>query len=180
MKKLFFIPLILSVLLIFSACGSKEESYELKECALTSFTAEDLDGNIIDESVFAESKVTMINIWGTYCEPCKEEIPALNELCSEYPDSDFQIIGIPVDTSHGSAVEARAFLASIGGVSYKNIKVSNSVKPLVDSVKAVPYTIFVNSDGYQIGGAYIGSKSKKEWKNTIDSVLNFVNSNSRI
>ena len=178
MKKLLLIPLILSIVLIFASCGSKEESYEIKEKVFTDFAAEDLDGNIIDESVFAESKVTLINIWGTFCEPCKEELPAFNELCKEYADEDFRIIGIPIDGNRGSAADARAFLAEIGGVDYRNIKVSKSVKPFVDSVTSVPYTVFVNSEGRQIGRAYVGSKSKKEWKKVIDGILGFVNSQS--
>ena len=180
MKKfLILIPVLLS-LLLFSACGGGGESYEIKDKVFSSFAAKDLDGNILDESVFSESKVTMINVWATYCEPCKDEIPALNEICQEYNSADFQIIGIPIDGNRGSSKDARGYLAALGGVSYKNIEVSSSVKPLIDGIGSIPYTIFLNSDGYQIGGAYMGSKSKKEWKKVIDGILNFVNSQLQI
>lgn len=179
MKKLFFLaPLLIAVAFVFSACGDAPVNYEIKACTLSTFTAEDLDGNIIDESVYGNSKITMINVWGTYCNPCKEEVPALNALCAQYADADFQIIGIPIDRSHTSAADAKEVIAELGGVSYMNIKVSPTVKPLVDSVPTLPYTIFLNSEGYQIGDAYTGAKSQKEWKSIIDGMLKFVNSQS--
>ena len=177
MKKLFFIvPLILALSMLFTACGGNE-NYEIKACTLTTFTAEDMDGNIIDESVFEGTKVTMVNLWGTYCSPCKEEVPALNELFTEYENSDFQIIGIPVDRNHDSAADAREVIAELGAT-YKNIKISNSIKSFVESAPTLPYTIFVNAEGCQIGEAYSGAKTKKEWKKIIDGMIKFVNSNS--
>ena len=174
MKKLFFLfPALLSVTMLLCACG-ESKSYDLKACALTTFTAEDFDGNVISEAVFEDSKVTMINVWATYCEPCKEEIPALSELCSEYEEGDFRIIGIPLDLNQSSTVDARKLIADFGAT-YTNIKISNSVKPLVNNIASVPYTIFINSEGLQIGGAYVGAKSKKDWKTVIDNILEFVN-----
>ena len=84
MKKFLLLILVLLSLFLFGACGSREGSYEIGDKVFSSFAAKDFDGNILDESVFADSKITMINIWATYCEPCKEEIPALNEICLEY------------------------------------------------------------------------------------------------
>lgn len=167
-----FGSLLLSLLMLICGCGERE-TYEIKECQLSSFTAETLDGKIINQSVYGNSKVTMINVWGTFCEPCKEEIPALNELDSEYPDADFQIIGIPINSSRKFDPDAVIFLRE-NGVAYTNIKVSNSVKPFLDSITSVPYTIFINAEGNQIGGAYAGSKTKKEWKKTIDAILEFL------
>ena len=172
-RSVIFVPLLLALFMLICGCG-ESETYEIRECALSSFTAQDLDGNIIDESVYAESKVTMINVWGTFCEPCKEEIPALNELNSEYPNGAFQIIGIPINSYRTTDPYAATFLQE-NGITYKNIKVSNSVKPFINSISSVPYTIFINAEGYQIGGAYAGSKTKNEWKKIIDGILDFIN-----
>ena len=48
------------------------------------FTAQDLDGNPVDESIFQGYDVTMINLWGTFCGPCLQEMPDLGELADEY------------------------------------------------------------------------------------------------
>lgn len=43
-----------------------------------SFETDDLDGNAVkSEELFSQNKITMINIWGTYCGPCIEEMPEL-------------------------------------------------------------------------------------------------------
>ena len=44
-------------------------------------------------------------------------------------------------------------------------------KAYLSKVQAVPETIFVDQKGNQIGESYVGSKSKAEWKNIIDSLL---------
>ena len=168
-------PLLLAVTMLFGACGGNE-SYEIKACTLTTFTAEDMNGNIINESVFNDTKVTMVNVWGTYCSPCKEEVPSLNELFTEYSRSEFSIIGIPVDRNHDSAADAREVIAELGAT-YTNVKISSSLKSFVDSAPTLPYTIFINSEGCQIGEAYSGAKTKKEWKKIIDGMLKFLDSN---
>ena len=49
------------------------------------FTTEDLDGNEVTESILKDKDVTMINIWGTFCPPCIEEMPELAKLSASLP-----------------------------------------------------------------------------------------------
>ena len=44
-----------------------------------------------------QGKVILVNLWATWCEPCREEMPALGELHSMFPRSDFEIIGVSID-----------------------------------------------------------------------------------
>ena len=62
------------------------------------FTTEDLDGNEVTESILKDKDVTMINIWGTFCPPCIEEMPELAKLSASLPENA-QIIGILCDVS---------------------------------------------------------------------------------
>ena len=43
------------------------------------FKGEDMEGNVVSSSVFSEAKLTMINVWATYCGPCLREMPELGE-----------------------------------------------------------------------------------------------------
>ena len=61
---------------------------------LGDFTATDLDGNHVDQSIFTGRKLTMINIWATFCGPCLGEMPTLGVLHQEYQDRGFQVVGI--------------------------------------------------------------------------------------
>lgn len=179
MKKriLSFITLLILMLAIFSftACTDKpKKDYKISDSVFSSFTAEDYDGNIIDETVFIDYKITMINVWGTFCNPCKTEAPELAELNNENIGKGIQVIGIPVDTTRNSAADAKEIIDEVNA-DYRHLKVSASIKPFVSSAEHLPYTIFVNAEGKQIGDAYSGAKSKADWKILIDKLLEFIN-----
>lgn len=65
------------------------------------FEGTDLEGNTVSQDVFTQSKLTMVNVWATYCDPCLREMPGLAELAAEYDGSEFQIIGIVSDVWEG-------------------------------------------------------------------------------
>ena len=146
---------------------------------LSSFTAEDFSGNTIDSSIFKGFKVTMINVWATYCSPCIQEMPALAALNNEY--SDFQVIGIALDTvdrnynlSHGTFNGAKLIIAQTGA-NYRHLIPNRSLNSLLSGIQSVPYTIFVNENGEQLGNSYIGSRSKESWKTIILQKLQSAN-----
>ena len=89
------ILLLLSLSLLLCGCSEKppEEPVNPGEPILSAFTATDLDGNNIDQQILSGHKLTMINIWATFCEPCIKEMPDLGELHTTYGE-DFQVIGI--------------------------------------------------------------------------------------
>lgn len=56
---------------------AEEEKYYL------TFTAKTVDGEEMTSEILADSKLTMLNIWATYCNPCLEEMPYLGEIATE-------------------------------------------------------------------------------------------------
>ena len=143
-----------------------------------SFETTDLAGNVVTADVFADHKLTMINVWATYCSPCLQEMPELGELSKEYKDKGVQIIGIPIDTLEQdgtwsqSQVANAASLASQTGADYLHILPSQDlIQAGLSDIYAVPTTFFVDSSGNVTGDTYMGSKSKKEWEKIIDQTL---------
>ena len=61
------------------------------------FTYPDKDGNEISLSDFVGS-VVYVDVWATWCGPCRAEIPFLQELEAEYSDSNVVFVGVSVDT----------------------------------------------------------------------------------
>ena len=57
------------------------------------FCTYDLNGEEITNSIFAEKELTVVNIWGTFCAPCIEEMPELEELNKKYGEQ-IQFLGI--------------------------------------------------------------------------------------
>ncbi|MGH7573494.1 MAG: TlpA family protein disulfide reductase [Gemmatimonadota bacterium] len=62
------------------------------------FALETLDGEPITlAGLEADRKAVLMNFWASWCEPCKEEIPALIALHEEYADRGFMVLGATVD-----------------------------------------------------------------------------------
>jgi thiol-disulfide isomerase/thioredoxin len=148
---------------------------------LSSFTATDLDGNQVDESIFADHKLTMINIWATFCSPCINEMPELGELNAEYAGEGFQVVGIAIDTlnSDGSVSDSQVELAreivdETDADYLHHLPSSDLIRLKLNQVTAVPETIFVDSEGNQVGTSYLGARSSSEWAEIIEVLLNEV------
>jgi thiol-disulfide isomerase/thioredoxin len=76
-------------------------------------------------------KAVLLNLWATWCGPCRQEMPALNALQKEMGGSDFEVVAVNIDT--GSDEKPKAFLAEYGidGLGYyrdSSMGVFNSLK----------------------------------------------------
>ena len=179
MKKL--IVLIAALCLLLTACGqaAPEESPEAGETAgiLSSFFTTDLEGNAVDQSIFSDYKLTMVNVWATSCGPCITEMPELGELASEYADKGMQIVGLVPDVtdSDGNLDEEQLELAreivAETGANYTHIVPGEGLYGLLSQISGVPTTLFVDSNGKQVGTAYIGAQDLDGWKAIADELL---------
>lgn len=156
-----------------------EESDRLSSLVLgeepaVEFEATDLEGNQVTSDIFGESKLTMVNVWATYCNPCLSEMPGLGELAAEYDPSEFQIIGIVSDAMEGGEPEMAdqaADLVEQTGADYPHLLLNLSLyDALLTDVTAVPTTFFINENG-EILDTVIGSMEKSAWREKIDGLL---------
>ena len=69
------------------------------------------EGQDLDTSDFA-GKTVLLNLWATWCGPCREEMPALNNLQKEMGGEDFEVVAVNIDT--GSDEKPKEFLAETG------------------------------------------------------------------
>lgn len=144
---------------------------------MSGFTAVDLEGNEVDDSIFEDYQVTMINAWGTFCGPCIKEMPELGELSEEYADEDVRIVGLVTDVLNydGSVNEEQVSIAAEiveeTGADYLHILPTGDLIGLLMQITAVPTTFFVDSEGRQVGNAYLGAKSKEDWAAILDDLL---------
>lgn len=143
-----------------------------------SMSTKDIYGNKVTSSVFSNAEVTMVNIWATFCGPCVREMPDLAALADEYDSKGLQIVGIVLDSADSSGnvdsaiVEEAKGIVKDTGADYKHLIPSTGMySAYLKKVSSVPTTVFLNSDGEQIGKAYVGSKSKSEWAKIFDEVL---------
>lgn len=65
------------------------------------FTALDMDGNPVSLADHA-GRVVLVNVWATWCEPCKVEMPAMQRMYEALSGTDFEILAVSVDARLGS------------------------------------------------------------------------------
>ena len=152
---------------------------ETKHNVFGEFESVSLDGKKVDHTVFESKKLTMVNIWGTFCGPCINEMPYLEKISKDYEAKGFQIIGIPCDvtaypdgTHNNESLTEAKHIISQTGVTYLNILPSVALnEKKLDMVYSVPETVFLDENGNQIGKSYIGSRSYDQWCDIIDGIL---------
>lgn len=144
-----------------------------------SFDTIDLNSNKVTQDIFKDKKLTMINIWGTFCGPCINEMPDLQELYIDIKDEEMNLIGIVSDIKSKDDSEnielAKKILDQKKAKFMSIIPDENLKNNLLSSVSGVPTTIFVDSKGNIVGEAIVGSRSKDEYRKEIDKVLSEMN-----
>ncbi len=153
---------------------SEDTDGDSGQSAGITFEAQDLEGNTVTEEVFAESELTMVNVWATYCNPCLSEMPELGELAGEYSSDEFQIIGIVSDVQEGADLEMTVYAATLveqTGAAYPHLLLNESLfRAMLSDVSAVPTTFFVNEKG-EVLDTVVGAMDKDSWKEKIDGLL---------
>ena len=156
----------------------QEESTSGAEEKLSSpgivFEGQDIEGNAVSSSVFSESKLTMVNVWATYCGPCLREMPGLGELAGEYDAKEFQIIGIINDVLEGAdqeQMELAKELIQQTGAAYPHLLLNKSLYfGLLSDVVAVPTTFFIDENGVVLD-TVVGALDKSTWEEKINGLL---------
>lgn len=126
----------------------------------------DLDGNPVDLSQF-KGKLVLIDFWESWCGPCLQVFPAMQDLREEYPDS-FEMLAVTVGLTEGPE-EARAF-AEEHGYDFTWLYDANGVFAELGG-SGIPFKVYVDPDGELIEiemgsrgrqGDYNSTKSKIE------------------
>lgn len=94
-------------------------------------------------------KVVLLNLWATWCVPCREEMPALDKLQTALGGKDFEVVAINIDK--GGPEKARDFLKEIG-VAGLALYTDPSGR-LFSTIRAVgmPTTLLIDREGREIG-----------------------------
>lgn len=140
---------------------------------MTKFKTLNIMGEPVDQTIFAANKVTLVNFWGTFCTPCLEELPFLAELNKQYKNRGFGVVGVIVDVKNGGSLDvdqvniAKTAILNTGADYPQLIPSQGLDEGILGLISYIPYTIFVDSKGKQIGEGMVGARSKAEWETEI-------------
>lgn len=171
-KKYTALMMALLMAAMLCACGSSSgsESEGLVD-EIPAFTSIDLEGNEVDESIFQNADVTVVNFWGTFCGPCINEMPELAEWDKELPDN-VQIIGVVTDVASKNAAEFEDAkeIVSETGVKYTNVIIGDQFGDVSRSLVGVPTTFFVDKNGKCVAEGVIGA-DVEAYKQTVEGLI---------
>ena len=143
-----------------------DDSKAVGKMAPLNFTLKDMNGADVRLSSF-KGKIILLNFWATWCHPCKEEIPDLIALQTEYKD-DLVVLGFSIDDKPDELKEYAAKYAMnypvLVGAGHENIQ--EAYGPMW----GVPVTIIIGRDG-RIAKKQSGIRTHEQFDREIKRLL---------
>ncbi|MBI9013509.1 MAG: TlpA family protein disulfide reductase [Clostridiales bacterium] len=135
---------------------------------LKDISTTDIEGNIIDETIFNGHKITVLNLWATWCGPCVEEMPEFEEVSKTYKTEDVQFLGLIIDSEDD---EVKDLLKQLG-ITYPQIKSDEKLKKqIVNHFDYVPVTLFIDENGKILEKFVPGGTTKEALEKMLDGML---------
>lgn len=131
------------------------------------FTLQSRAGDTVSLDKF-KGKVVMLNFWASWCGPCRQEMPLLDQMHRKYSALGFSMVGVNVDAD---SKDAEAWLAKTP-VSFPILFDTKSAVSKMYEVNAMPTTVFIDRKG-NIRGMHRGYKAgdEGEYLNQIRALL---------
>lgn len=165
-SQMLFYSVIYSLVIFIQPQFAQPDNIEIKEISLIELSEVISNRN---------GKGLLINIWATWCLPCKEEFPGLIKLSNLYEDK-IDVVGISIDYPDEVESKINPFLNEFH-VSFTNyVNGEKDVEEFINFLNgewsgAIPATFIYDSDGKQVE-FFIGKKSFEEFEETVLSNIN--------
>jgi thiol-disulfide isomerase/thioredoxin len=130
-----FGALILAVAIGATACADDEDP------VVSSIYVVDLEGRPTTISDEASGRATLVSLWAVWCQPCKKELPVLDEIASEHPELAVIALNIGDDSD-----AIRRFADEMSLNSSVLIDRDGDVLSAMDA-PTVPVTVILDGDG---------------------------------
>ena len=119
-------------------------------------------------------KPLLVTFWATWCEPCRDEYPMLNELAKQYAPQGLHVVGVNLDDD-GDLILMRRFMTRYKPVFPNFRKKKGGESDFVNAVMpgwngAIPASVFYAKDGRQIGHL-VGENNRDTYEAAIRMVL---------
>lgn len=148
-------------------CGMKDEIAAAFTCSvpfnefgdlterIIRFEGTDLDGNpVSSETLFGENKITLVNIWATWCGPCINELSVLQAIHARNQDRGGAVVGLLLIDDD---IEKARQLISENGITYPVILVPKEFS-MIFPYNVIPTSFYVDGNGKfmetKFSGAY--------------------------
>ncbi|SYZ74319.1 putative Thiol-disulfide oxidoreductase ResA [Candidatus Zixiibacteriota bacterium] len=135
------------------------------ETSSPTFATPDLDGNIHTLSEYKGKSPLVLNFWGTWCPPCRAELPDLKKIYADYGPKGVIFVGL---ATRDTPESVRKFAAD-NGMDWTML-LANQDALISFQISGVPTTIFYDRNGVE-RGRLIGMSSYDQFKAQMDKIL---------
>ncbi|MGL5651678.1 MAG: TlpA family protein disulfide reductase [Paraclostridium sp.] len=151
---------------------------QFSDVNLSGFKATDLSGNQVTSDIFSKNKLTMVNIWATWCGPCIDEMPEISKLYNELPTGT-NVISICTDSGDDNeSLDLAKEVMKKSNAKFKTLIPDKVLKKnLTKKIQVFPTTIFIDSEGKVIGSPHFGEPTAEGFKKSIDENLKLMEEN---
>ena len=134
--------------------------------AANQFEASDTKGVTHVSSEWIGKKPVVINFWGTWCPPCRREMPELIRLYKEYEPKGVEMLGF--------AVKDRPFdvdqFANKADMRWVMLMANDDILDHYNVVNGIPTTIFLDRNGNEVT-RFVGARDYADFKPAFDAIL---------
>ena len=118
-------------------------------------------------------KPVLMTFWATWCEPCRDEYPMLNELAKQYAPRGLKVVGVNFD-QNGDIILMRRFITRYKPI-FPNYRKTGGESEFQQAVLpewngALPASFFYAKDGHQVGHL-VGAGARETYEAAIQSLL---------
>ncbi len=171
-NQLLHIVILFSFLLFLSCSGGdksgkadtqQNQTAQAQKASVVTFAAADLDGTIHQSSEWIGQKPVVINFWGTWCGPCRNEIPELVRVYNEYQAQGIEIISIAVNDTPDRVRD----YAAQAGMNWVHLMAEKQILIDYKATTGIPTTIFLDKNGKEVH-RFIGFQGYDEFKQAFE------------
>jgi len=162
--------LILALVMALAGCNSEESS---KSSSTAKLAVQPVAVNSIAQSLEQmKGKVVVLDLWATWCGPCRMEIPSFIKLQEKYKAQGLEIVGVSLDPiTRGGNAEAVGKFAQDNNINYTIWMVTNpAALGNFPTGQGIPTTYVIGRDGRTVK-TYVGVQPEAVFESDIKSLL---------
>ena len=130
-------------------------------------------GKIRTYEELAEGKVVLLNFWGTWCPPCRAEIPDIINLYDEYKVQGLVVMGIAMERNENQAYQlVNDFVAKnkLNYINFPSRAIAEAYGSKFSTISAVPTTYVIDREG-NVVEVIVGKRDKKAFETVVKKYL---------
>ncbi len=155
---------LMLALFTITACGQKENASA--KAGETKMKLQTMEGKTVTLDDF-RGKVVIVDIWDTWCPPCRMEIPHFIDLYKTYKGKGLEIIGAAIGREGKDAVVK--FIKD-NGVNYINVQATEELLTTYGPIQGIPTTLVLDKKG-GVYKKYVGYQDRSVFENDIQTLL---------